>query len=249
MDCAFGLHSFSFFPSIAAMIAVRFRSIALAALSLATAVWPAAGRAAPMAPVPQPAAPIATTTSGKVRGYVDQEINIFKGIPYGGDTAKRRFQAPGPPDPWNGVRDATAFGPIAPQLTARRGLTTTPEGSVISEDCLRLNVWTPALRDGHRRPVLVYFHGGAYNNGSVGESSYTASGGADAQQLADRMSEALLAFARTGNPNTSALPPWPRFDLAKRATMIFDLPIRGEDDPRGAERRLFAPIVYAQPGT
>ena len=537
------------------MIAVRFRFVAFAGLLLVAAVWPAVGRAAPTASALAAAAPIATTTAGKVRGYVDQNIDVFKGIPYGGDTAKRRFQAPVPPASWDGVRDATAFGPIAPQLTARRGLTTTPEGSAISEDCLRLNVWTPALRDGHRRPVLVYFHGGGYNNGSVnenlydgvhlcrrgdvvvvtvnhrlngfgflylaeiggpdfadsgnagmldlvlalrwvhdniaefggdpecvtifgqsgggakcatlmampaarglfhrvwtmsgqqpfgrtrksatetaravlkaldltpdrtseiktlplerlqeamrggtwtpvvdggalprdpfapdasplsadlpmvlgnthdetrnligagnpalfeltwealpealvqnvrpfigdlapekivaeyrqlyaaytpsdvffaattaarswkamvleserraqqggaptyvyyvnwpspadggkwkaphmidiplvfdnvGESNYTASGGADAQQLADWMSEALLAFARTGNPNTPALPPWPRFDLAKRPTMLFDVPPRLEDDPRGAERRLFAPIVYAQPGT
>jgi para-nitrobenzyl esterase len=63
------------------------------------------------------------------------------------------------------------------------------------------------------------------------------------------MSDALLAFARTGNPNTSGLPKWPRFDTEKRPTMLFDLPPRLEDDPRGAERRLFAPIVYLQPGT
>ena len=537
------------------MITVRFRFFALAASILMAVVWPAVGRATPAEPATQPGAPVATTTAGKVRGYVDQNINVFKGIPYGGDTAKRRFQAPVPPDPWDGVRDATAFGPIAPQLTARRGLTTTPEGSMVSEDCLRLNVWTPALRDGHRRPVLVYFHGGAYNNGSVNEnlydgvhlcrrddvvvvtvnhrlngfgflylaelggpefadsgnagmldlvlalrwvhdniaefggdpgcvtifgqsgggakcatlmampaahglfhrvwtmsgqqlfgrtrkgatesaravlkaldltperigeiktlpmdrlqaamrggtwtpvvdggalprdpftpdapplsadipmvlgnthdetrnligaanpalfaltwetlpgaiaqnvhqfigdlapekivaeyrqlypaytpsdvffaastaarswkgmvteserraqqggaatfvyyvnwpspadggkwkaphmidiplvfdniaeSNYTASGGAAARLLADRMSEALLAFARTGNPNTPSLPTWPRFDVTKRPTMIFDVPPRVEDDPRGAERRLFAPIVYAQPGT
>jgi para-nitrobenzyl esterase len=536
------------------MIAVRFRSIALAALSLSAAVWPVVGRAEPAAPAIPSAAPTAATTAGKVRGYVDHGIEVFKGIPYGGDTAKRRFQAPVPPDPWDGVRDATAFGPIAPQLTARSGLTTTPEGAAISEDCLHLNVWTPALRDGHRRPVLVYFHGGGYNNGSanenlydgvhlcqrgdvvvvtvnhrlngfgllylaelggpefadsgnagildlvlalrwvhnniaefggdpacvtifgqsgggakcatlmampaahglfhrvwtmsgqqpfgrsrksatetaravlktldltperlgeiktlplerlqaamrggtwapvvdggalprdpfapdasplsadipmvlgnahdetrnligagnpalfaltwealpdaiaqnvrpfigdlapekivaeyrqlypaytpsdvffaattaarswramlleserraqqggaptfiyyvnwpspadggkwkathmidiplvfdnIAESTYTAGGGADAQQLAERVSDALLAFARTGNPNTPALPSWPRFDVAKRATMIFDVPPRVEDDPRGAERRLFAPIVYAQPG-
>jgi para-nitrobenzyl esterase len=84
---------------------------------------------------------------------------------------------------------------------------------------------------------------------NVGESYYTASGGAGAQPLADRMSAALLAFARTGNPNTPALPPWPHFDVAKRPTMLFDVPPRVENDPRGAERRLFAPIVYAQPGT
>ena len=91
-----------------------------------------------------------------MRGYVDQGIVAFKGIPYGGDTAQRRFQAPVPPDPWDGVRDATAFAPMAPQLRATEGVT---------EDCLRLNVWTPALRDGGGRPVLVYFHGGAYNDG------------------------------------------------------------------------------------
>jgi para-nitrobenzyl esterase len=84
---------------------------------------------------------------------------------------------------------------------------------------------------------------------NIAESNYTAGGGADAQQVADRMSAALLAFARTGNPNTPALPTWPRFDVAKRPTMIFDVPPRVEDDPRGAERRLFAPLVYAQPGT
>jgi para-nitrobenzyl esterase len=63
------------------------------------------------------------------------------------------------------------------------------------------------------------------------------------------MSEALLAFARTGNPATPVLPAWPRYDLDKRPTMIFDVPTRVQSDPRGAERRLFAPIPYVQPGT
>lgn len=116
--------------------------------------------------------PVAATTSGKVRGYFDHGIAVFKGVPYGGNTALRRFQAPLPPEPWSGIRDATKFGPIAPQPIARRGLTTTPEGADISEDCLRLNVWTPAVHDGERRPVLVYFHGGAYNGGSVNEDLY-----------------------------------------------------------------------------
>lgn len=62
------------------------------------------------------------------------------------------------------------------------------------------------------------------------------------------MSQALLAFARNGEPDTPALR-GPRFDLERRPTMIFDTPPHLEDDPRGAERRLFEPVVYIQPGT
>ena len=108
---------------------------------------------------------VATTTAGAVRGFVDQGISVFKGIPYGDDTAKHRFQAPVPPVPWTGVRDALEFGPMAPQRPAgpRRAR---------ARIAWKLNVWTPALRDGAKRPVLVYFHGGAYNIGSVNDNVY-----------------------------------------------------------------------------
>jgi para-nitrobenzyl esterase len=83
---------------------------------------------------------------------------------------------------------------------------------------------------------------------NVAESSYTA-GAPEVQGLADAMSEALLAFARTGNPNAAGRAHWPRFELPRRPAMIFDLPLRVENDPRGAERRFFETAPYVQPGT
>jgi para-nitrobenzyl esterase len=73
--------------------------------------------------------------------------------------------------------------------------------------------------------------------------------GADAFALAALMSDAWLAFARTGNPNTAGLPAWPAFDLSRRATMVFDKYTRVVDDPRRNERRLFGQVEYVQPGT
>jgi para-nitrobenzyl esterase len=73
--------------------------------------------------------------------------------------------------------------------------------------------------------------------------------GPDAQTVADRMSDALLAFARTGDPNHAGRPRWIPYSLARRETMIMDVPLRMEDDPRGDERRFFGRIPYIQPGT
>lgn len=109
--------------------------------------------AAPFVPRAQ-AGPVARTGHGRVRGAEMDGVLAFKGVRYGAST--QRFQAPSPPSPWRGVRDALTFGPAC----AQRGLAGEPQ----SEDCLFLNVWTPA-REG-RRPVLVYIHGGAYNAGS-----------------------------------------------------------------------------------
>jgi para-nitrobenzyl esterase len=123
----------------------------------------------------EPPAPIATTTAGKIRGLVDRGVIVFKGVPFGDDTAKHRFQPSVPPMPWNNVREATKFGPMAPQVGGRGGsdfFPTPPADTPISEDCLTLNVWTPALRDGHKRPVLVYFHGGGYSGWSVNVDVY-----------------------------------------------------------------------------
>jgi para-nitrobenzyl esterase len=128
--------------------------------------------AADVATSQTPDGPVASTTHGRIRGYFDQQVNVFKGVPYGGDTAKRRFRAPLPPEPWSDIRECRTFGPPAPQLAPPRPGRPRDGERQESEDCLRLNVWTPALRDGAPRPVLVYFHGGAYSNGSVNSDVY-----------------------------------------------------------------------------
>ena len=109
------------------------------------------------------AAPLAKVRSGRLRGQREQGVNVFRGIPYGADTAARRFQPALPEAAWHGVRDALDYGSAAPQTGA--------DGPG-SEDCLFLNVWTPALRDGGRRPIVFYIHGGAYNNGSGSDPLY-----------------------------------------------------------------------------
>jgi para-nitrobenzyl esterase len=70
-----------------------------------------------------------------------------------------------------------------------------------------------------------------------------------AQAMADRVSASFAAFARTGDPNNAAIPRWLPYDLPRRATLVFDATTRLADDPRGAERRLFAAVPYIQPGT
>ncbi|HRP10725.1 MAG TPA: carboxylesterase/lipase family protein [Terricaulis sp.] len=97
--------------------------------------------------------PIARTPRGRLRGTVENGALAFKGVRYG---AAERFQAPRAAPAWRWVRDALRFGPACPQ----RGLAHEEQ----SEDCLVLNIWTPALTGA--RPVLVYIHGGAYNSGS-----------------------------------------------------------------------------------
>jgi len=73
--------------------------------------------------------------------------------------------------------------------------------------------------------------------------------GPTAQPMADQMSEAFLAFARTGDPNCKAIPTWERYGLERRQTMVFNTPSRLVDDPRGAERRLFEKVPFLQAGS
>lgn len=105
--------------------------------------------------------PVALTASGPVAGLDVGGALRFAGIPYGAPTSGAgRFAPPRPPQPWTETRDARGFGDAAPQVR--------PVGSPMSEDCLVLNVWTPAL-DGAKRPVLVWLHGGGFLAGRGNE--------------------------------------------------------------------------------
>ncbi len=108
------------------------------------------------------------TPYGKLRGYRENDVNIFKGVPYAGDISDvRRFQKAGPVQPWTGIRDALQLGhPSIQPPNQTYGLNEPGP----AENCLVLNIWTPA-NDGKKRPVMVYSHGGGFRTGSGGSTS------------------------------------------------------------------------------
>jgi para-nitrobenzyl esterase len=117
---------------------------------------------------------VANTTYGKVRGFILRGINTFLGIPYGADTSgANRFMPPQKPTPWNEVLPAVWWGNTAPQNMERRYANVYASFidhwnyDDVSEDCLKLNVWTPGINDGKKRPVMVWLHGGGYTNGNA----------------------------------------------------------------------------------
>jgi len=138
---------------------------------LAASLLPAFGaRAQTLSLSTIPVAPfvIAETTAGKVRGGTARGALSFKGIPYAGSVSgANRFKAAPPVEPWLGVRDALRLGAPTVQVPHQ---TYGEDEPACSEDCLFLNVWTPALDD-KKRPVLFYLHGGGYSTGSAGSTT------------------------------------------------------------------------------
>jgi para-nitrobenzyl esterase len=131
------------------------------------------------------------TASGKVRGLISSGIRQFKGVPYGASTTgKLRYRRPQPPEPWIGVRDCFAPGPVSPQVPYDRDndyarliqydLNIAFGG--VGEDCLHLCIWTPGTGGQSKRPVMFSVHGGGF---AIGSGNHPMYDGAKLAQLQD----------------------------------------------------------------
>lgn len=112
---------------------------------------------------------VTETESGKVAGYVKDGVFIYKGIPY---AKAERFMPPEPAVQWQGIRSCRAYGPTCPQgkrmgwYSDEQAFAFDWDDGFADENCLRVNIWTPGINDGKKRPVMVWLHGGGYSAGS-----------------------------------------------------------------------------------
>lgn len=112
---------------------------------------------------------IVQTESGKVGGYIENGMYIYKGIPY---AKAERFMPPVAPDKWEGIHSSRSYGPTCPQgkrmgwYSDEHAFAFNWDDGYPDENCLRVNIWTPGINDGKKRPVMVWLHGGGYAAGS-----------------------------------------------------------------------------------
>lgn len=153
------------------------------------------------------------TQSGLLKGVINETNNVvsFKGVPYAAaPIGDLRWREPQAPYAWKGIRDASKFGPSAMQHLSYSTCPYTTEFMVqdsISEDCLFLNIWTPAKTSTDKLPVLVFIHGGGFNEGSGDVGVY------DGEELAKKgiivitINYRLLALGFMAHPELTAESP------------------------------------------
>jgi para-nitrobenzyl esterase len=180
---------------------------------------------------PRPADVLVETRRGPVRGVIEGDLAVFRGLPFARPpVGPLRFGPPEPPAPWSAVLDAARFGPSAAQNGALVGPLMSLGISRTGEDCLYLNVWTPAPDRG-RRPVLVWIHGGAFILGSGSQMLYNGAtlarrgdvvvvtinyrlGALGFLRLRDRFGERLPATGNEGLLDQVAALAWVRDNIA-----------------------------------
>ena len=162
----------SFFKTVGASAAGLTLGTALPASASGEAQKTAGGADAPVLQVGDNIA-VADTSYGKVRGYILRGVHYYLGIPYGADTSgANRFMPPQKPKPWTDVFPALFYGPVSPQNMENRyrnaygAFRDHWNYSDATEDCLRINVFTPAVKDGKKRPVMFWIHGGGFTAGN-----------------------------------------------------------------------------------
>ncbi|WP_150270927.1 carboxylesterase/lipase family protein [Paenibacillus tepidiphilus] len=118
---------------------------------------------------------IARTIYGQLQGVPGEGVCVWRGIPFAAPPAfERRFAPPAAPEAWDGVRPADAFGPVSHQPVSSNGIRFAGTTPVYSEDCLYLNVWSPA-EEGEKLPVMVWIHGGTFLTGAGSQPMFEGS--------------------------------------------------------------------------
>jgi para-nitrobenzyl esterase len=151
------------------------RRLILAAATAACLAFSSVPRGEQSSTMPEPSHSasglIVEAPAGTVEGRTEGALRVFKGIPYASPpTGPARWKPPTPLPRWQGVRSAAQFGPACPQPEARLATIYKDDPGPMSEDCLALNIWTPA--DAHKAPVFVWIHGGAFTTGSGSQAIY-----------------------------------------------------------------------------
>src|SRR5689334_4793315 len=154
--------------SLEGLMTARRFAVALVALLACLA---ASCMASPASVSSSQSGPVVKAPAGEVQGYAEGELRVFKGIPYAAPpVGPARWKPPAPAPRWPGAKDATQFGAACVQPTPRGQSIYSSDLGQTSEDCLTLNIWTPAKAS--KAPVFVWIHGGSLTTGSSKESLY-----------------------------------------------------------------------------